>query len=362
VNGLKYIAIGFIALFLSSCIDVPYYFHSSWGHAKIMMKRQSITGLIESPDTPDEMKNKLRSVLLMQRFAVDDLYLPDAGSYLELVQLESPYVAWNVYLTPEFSLTPHTWCFPLIGCVSYRGYFSEEKAKKFSATYRLKGFDVYVGPVLAYSTLGWFKDPLFSPLLQWPEERLAGLIFHELAHARLYIKNDTTFNESFAAVVEREGVKRWLKKRGLTDRIKSDSEERITREPFLKVVSSARQKLGALYRSSVDDREKRLRKIEIFKEMLTLYREIKGGEDATDSREEWLATDMNNAKLASVTIYNDYVPAFENLLLIVDGDMELFYKEAAKIGALPKKDRAVQMKLLADESALYKLSVSMNEN
>ena len=335
-----------ITFFLSSCNDVRYYLHSSVGHAKILLKRQSIANLIEDTATPKELKNKLESVVEIRKFAIEDLHLPDADNYLEMVQLESKYVAWNVYLAPEFSLALHKWCFPFVGCVGYRGYFKEERARKFAEPHRSKGFDVYVGPVNAYSTLGWFKDPVFSTLLKWPEERLAGLIFHELAHSQLYIKNDTTFNESFATVVEREGVNRWLEKRGLPNQMEAVLQERRKRELFLKVVSTALEKLRAIYISPITDEEKRREKAKIFKEMQSHYRRLKGGGDKDDSRERWLATDMNNAKLASVAIYNDYVPAFENLLLKINGNMESFYKEVAKIGALPKVDRDVQMKRL----------------
>lgn len=346
MKNFKYILMISITFFLSSCNDIRYYLHSSVGHAKILLKRQSIAKLIEDPATPKELKNKLESVVEIRKFAIEDLHLPDADNYLEMVQLESKYVAWNVYLAPEFSLALHKWCFPFVGCVGYRGYFKEERARKFAEPYRSKGFDVHVGPVNAYSTLGWFKDPVFSTLLKWPEERLAGLIFHELAHSQLYIKNDTTFNESFATVVEREGVKRWLEKRGLANQMEVVLKDRRKRELFLKVVSTALEKLRVLYISPVTDEEKRREKTKIFEGMQSYYRRLKGKGDKDDSRGKWLATDMNNAKLASVAIYNDYVPAFENLLLKINGNMELFYEEVAKIGAIPKVNRDLQMERL----------------
>ena len=346
VKNVKYILLILITCFLSSCNDIRYYLHSSLGHAQILLKRQSLAKLIEDPATPEELKNKLESVVEIRKFAIEDLRLPDADNYLDMVQLESKYVAWNVYLATEFSLALHKWCFPFVGCVGYRGYFNEEMARKFAEPYLSKGFDVHIGSVNAYSTLGWFKDPVFSTLLKWPEERLAGLIFHELAHSQIYIKNDTTFNESFATMVEREGVKRWLEKKGLANKMEAVLKERRNRELFLKAVSTALAKLKALYISPVTDEEKRREKATIFEGMQSHYRQLRGGVAKDDSRGKWLATDMNNAKLASVAIYNDYVPAFENILLKINGNMKLFYQEVAKIAALPEVDRDLQMKRL----------------
>jgi predicted aminopeptidase len=202
------------ALGMASGCSIGYYSQSISGHLHLMCSREDIAELLQDEHTPAELKDKLRLVLQIREFASDQLDLPNNDSYKSYVELDRDHVVWNVVAAPEFSMELEKWCFFIVGCVTYRGYFSEVKAQTFADTLRAEGNDVYVPGVDAYSTLGWFDDPMLSTLIKRSEPRLAGLIFHELAHQLLYIKNDSAFNESFAKTVELEGVRRWMAYRG----------------------------------------------------------------------------------------------------------------------------------------------------
>jgi predicted aminopeptidase len=195
VRSLRWGVLALPALLLSACADLGYYAHTIQGQWEVLSKRQSIAGLLESPDTSQELRGKLDRVLLMREFAHRELMLPKNDSYKSYADLERPYVVWNVVAAPELSLEPRQWCFPVAGCVQYRGYFSEERARSFAEGLRRDGYDVYVGGVAAYSTLGWFDDPLLNTVLNRSDADLAAMIFHELAHQQLYLPGDSVFNE-----------------------------------------------------------------------------------------------------------------------------------------------------------------------
>jgi predicted aminopeptidase len=206
---------------LASCSNVAYYSQSLWGGAKVLAKRKSVARLIADEQTSPEMRETLSRALEMRDFAVSDLALPDNSSYRKFSDLGRPYVMWNVVAAPELSVAPETWCFMIAGCVAYRGYFSEQRARHFGEKMSERGYDVDVGGVAAYSTIGWFADPLLNTFISRPEPYLAGLLFHELAHQQVFIKGDTMFNESFAMAVEEVGALRWLAHRDLDDQVES---------------------------------------------------------------------------------------------------------------------------------------------
>ena len=200
-------------LMLASC-SLPYYTQSVYGHLRLMSKREPIAEIVADPDTDPELRAQLELVMEIRGFAVDQLALPDNGSYTKYAQLDGEYPVWNVFAAEEFSVDPVTWCFPFTGCVAYRGYFSESRARGYAdRLIERNAYDVWVGGAIAYSTLGHFKDPVLSSMLRYQDPWLAGLIFHEFAHQRLYVKGDSGFNEAFASVVGEIGMERWLASR-----------------------------------------------------------------------------------------------------------------------------------------------------
>jgi predicted aminopeptidase len=304
---------------LAGCTSLGYYSHSIKGGLGILTRRRSIESLLADAATPPELRARLELVLDIREFAGRELALPLGGSYRSYVDLERPYAVWTVVAAEELSSEPVEWCFLIAGCVSYRGYFSPEKAERFAGKLRRKGLETDVGGAAAFSTLGWFSDPVLSSFVDYPDSELAGLVFHELAHQRLYVKVDTTFNESFATVVELEGVRRWL-------------------------LQDGREEALAAYRAAVYTEErseewKRARKEELFEELRQAYRDLETSWGEPSRYGTWFGDGLNNARLASLGAYYDLVPAFETLLAQADGDLNFLYDEAAALGKLPKADR-----------------------
>jgi predicted aminopeptidase len=256
-----------------------------------------------------------------------------------------PFVVWNVFATPEFSLTPQNHCFPIAGCVAYRGYYSQSAARGEAALQRLQGMDVSIGGVEAYSTLGWFNDPIISSMMAWGDERLATLIFHELAHQRFYVKDDTEFNESFATFVEQEGTRQWRAFRGLAP----DSGAQVQqRDQFIQLVLDTRTRLERLYTLPLPADQMRQRKADEFERLRGEYRQLRDSRWAGDKRyDAWINAPMNNARLLPFGLYDQWVPAFAALFRQEAGDWVKFYAAVEKLGALPVGERKVALKALA---------------
>jgi predicted aminopeptidase len=277
--------------------------------------------------------------------------LPDKGSYTRYTDLGRQFVLWNVFAAPSLSLKPLQWCFPIAGCVNYRGYFSEEQAKAEAAKLSANGEDVHVAGVPAYSTLGYFDDPVLSSFVRWPENEVARLIFHELAHQLLYVKDDSQFNESFATTVEEVGVKRWLGAHPNPTLEAQASRNEKLREEFRRITRDARDHLNAIYASSASDDEKRKEKIEAFAAMKAQYERVKAGEPGLAGYDRWFAQNPNNASLAAVGIYTDRVPAFRALLAESGNDLSRFYERVRVIAALPKPERDAALTAAASRAA-----------
>jgi predicted aminopeptidase len=333
------VAIALIAALSGGC----YLLQSAEGQLALMSKRQPITHVIDEPSTPPKLRAQLRSVRAIRDFASHELGLPDNGSYRKYADIGRPYVVWNVVAAPEFSVDPKKWCFPIVGCVAYRGYFVEARARRFAAGLRAQGFDVVVGGVAAYSTLGHFDDPILSTMVNWDDVELAAIIFHELTHQLLYVRNDASFNEALATTVEEEGVRRWLSSQG---REQDLAEHLLQQQHYLQVIalmSQTREHLRLVYAMSLPPplmRERKREAFETLRETYTALRTQWGGHAPFDA---WFAHDINNAHLASIATYFACVPGFERELKAVGGNLPAFYRRARELAKLdqPQRDRLV---------------------
>jgi predicted aminopeptidase len=324
---------------------LPYYEQAIDGQMEIMQKQQPVSNLIENPETPAHLRKKLLLVQSARRFAEKELLLPVNDHYLSYVELNRPYVVWNVFAAPELSLTPETWCFPIVGCVTYRGYFKEADARRFSDALAQKGLDVYIGGAIAYSTLGWFDDPILSTFLNLSASDTVALIFHELAHGLLYIKDDTAFNESFATAVEQEGLKRWQLFYNQSKGYTVWQRKRRHRQKFTDLVIKYRTRLEALYKSNLSTEKKRNQKADVFNQMQSEFRALKLNHPEMSVYNAWFNRPLNNAQLISVSTYHDWVPAFSQMLLDSRGDLEEFYERCRQ---LAKKNPQERHRILTD--------------
>jgi len=334
---------------LSGCSSVSYYSQLAEGQLQLLRARQPVEQVLRDPATDPVLRERLERAEKARVFASDVLKLPDNRSYRVYADLGRPYVVWNVFATPELSLQPITHCFPIAGCVAYRGYYRQGAARGAAALMRQQGLDVYVGGVEAYSTLGWFDDPLLSSMLGWGDERLASLIFHELAHQRFYVKDDTEFNESFATFVEQQGTWQWRAARGLAA-VGEDTS--LQREQFIQLVLDSRERLQQLYAGQLSDAAKRAAKQAEFARLRDEYRQLRDGQWAGDKRyDAWIYAPMSNAKLLPFGLYDQWVPAFAALFQQVGGDWSQFYQAVEKLGKLPLAQRKAELGKLAQPSA-----------
>jgi len=319
-----------------------YYWQSASGQFGIMARAKPIDVVIsESPDAA--LKQRLVRVQEIRSYASRELGLPDNASYTKYADLERPYVVWNVFAAPPLSLRPRQWCFPIAGCVSYRGYFNEKEARAEAARLAAAGDDVWVAGVPAYSTLGYFDDPVLSTFVRWPEVEVARMVFHELAHQVVYVKDDSQFNESFAATVEDAGARRWLAVQGDPKLEAQYLRTERLRGVFRDLIRDTRAELEAVYASEASDDEKRVRKAAALAGMREAYERAKAGEPGLTGYDRWFAgpdgTGPNNASIASVALYTGRVPAFKALLDEAGGDLPRFYEQVKVLAARPKPER-----------------------
>lgn len=335
-----------------------YLAYTARGQLDVMAKREPISKVIARPATPAPVKTQLERVVAIRNFAVNQLGLPDNGSYRSYADVGRPFVVWNVFATPEFSIEPRQWCFPIAGCVAYRGYFSETKARAFATRLKSEKYDVYVGGVAAYSTLGHFDDPVLNTMIGWSDVQLAAIIFHELSHQLLYVPGDSPFNEGFASVVEDEGVRRWLTAQDRTADLAAFHQQRDRYIEFVALVTDTRARLAALYASEAAPQEMKARKQAVLDELAQAHARLKvewGGRSAFD---RWFSEGVNNAHLVSVATYQDCVPAIETVLAATGGNLPDFYRrmrEIARLQPAARSDRACEHDALAAELARREL-------
>jgi predicted aminopeptidase len=331
-------------LALGGCAELGYYAHTIGGQLEILSKRQPIDDLIAANDTDPELKRQLRQVIAMRQFAIKQLHLPDTGSYTDYVALDREHVMWNVFATPEFSLTQKQWCYPFFGCISYRSFFDRARAFAYADTLAAEGYDVSVGVVATYSTLGWFDDPLFSTLLQYSQADLAGFIFHELAHERLYVKDDTEFNESFAMTVQLEGMRRWLAQQQQGDSFASYYRTIQHDAEFVALVMRTRARLQDLYATKLSAPDMRRKKAAIFLQLREEYAALRQQWHGDTSYDGWFHRRLNNASLAPIGTYHGLVPYFHALFQASGQQFDIFMQRAESIGELPLQQRREKLK------------------
>ena len=328
-----------VLLSVSSCQTVSYYSQAVSGQFQLWRAAKPIDEVIDDKQTSPALRQRLELVTEITTYATKDLALPDNGSYRRYADLGRPYVLWNVFAAPEFSLEPVTWCFPIAGCVGYRGYFSEKGAQQFASGLREKKLDVYVGGVPAYSTLGWFDDAVLNTFINYSDADLARLIFHELAHQVAYAPGDTTFNESFATTVELEGARRWLVASGRSDQISQLDTELQRQQQFVDLVMRTRESLETIYQSGAAADEMLRRKVDAYAQLRSDYQALKQQWGGYSGYDRWFSQQLNNAKLASVAAYNQLVPDFQRLLAKNDNDLEAFYQAVIALTKLSPEER-----------------------
>jgi len=330
---------------LVACSGPAYYMQAISGQLKLMHARQDVQSLLDDPATSTELAAHLQAAGQVKLFAQNTLDLPANGSYSSYVEVDGEAIVWNVIATEEFSLQAKQWCFPVAGCVPYRGYFKQHKAEAFSTQLRNKGMDVFVSPAAAYSSLGWFNDPLLSTMFSTSEIRLAAYLFHELAHQRLYIKGDGIFNEGYASFVEETGVRAWVKFNQRQDELQQWQQLKNVSRDFTDMVAVARKELTDLYKSEQTVNDKRRLKAEILDSLLRSYEQLIVEKwQGKRYYSSWFESPVNNAKLALYNTYEGSHCAFQELLDRANGNLREFHRLAEQKSRLKNDQRKAWLK------------------
>ncbi len=339
---------------VSGCRTLSFYGQAIKGQYYIVAHERSMEKLLAEPQTPARLKGRLELAGKLRAFGEKELKLPVNGHYRKYVDVHRRFVVWNVEAAPEFSLEPKSWWYPLVGRLEYRGYFSERGATNYARWLEKKGYDVYVGGVEAYSTLGWFKDPLLNTFLFNADANLAETIFHELGHQRVFASGDTDFNEAFATTVGQEGARRWLRAQGDAAAYEQYLAQLRRTEQFVRLISHTRARLAALYgderteggkikanrkKRNAPPEQLRKEKARILAQLQQDYAQLKAQWGGNTDYDDWFAGRVNNAQLNSVAAYYDLLPGFEQLLQMNGGDLEKFYAAAERLSKMPKKER-----------------------
>ncbi|MEX2495362.1 MAG: aminopeptidase [Woeseia sp.] len=333
------------ALFL---LEGCYYSQAIRGHFDVMQRRRPVVEILDDPASPAQLKERLEFVLEARRFAIDELGLPDNGSYSSYADLERDFVVWNVVAAPEFSLQAKEWCFPVAGCVAYRGYFAKDAAHRAAGKLRDDGYDVAVGGVSAYSTLGRFSDPVLNTMIVWSDTDLVATLIHELAHQKIYAQDDTRFNESFATAVAEIGIERWFAARGDPQRLGVYLGRKALRREMLERVEESRIQLAALYDSELEALQMRRQKAAILDRLSGDVETLLAANGANPPR--WLAGSVNNARLVSLGLYEGWLTAFRTLYKDCNGDLDCFYADAQQLAGLPGDQRYARLIMLSEGS------------
>ena len=325
---------------MAACQSLGYYAQSARGQIQLLNRSEPIDNLLQEKNADEKLRQKLAWIKEVREFASEELDLPKNKSYTRYADIDRNYVVWNIFAAPELSLDPYRWCYPIVGCQAYRGYFSRQPAVDYAGRLREQGYDVSVGGVRAYSTLGWFDDPVINTFIHYPENDLAGLIFHELAHQVVYVKGDTVFNESFATLVEIRGVEKWLKQHATPDELSSYRRNQDFENDVISLIMRHKKALDHLYRSRLSDDAKRAQKQQIFSALKQEYQRLKiSGEKSKSAWDSWFARDLNNANMIAIGAYYAKVDDFNRMFENAGGDFSAFYGEVKKLAKLSKRQR-----------------------
>jgi predicted aminopeptidase len=331
-----------LCLALGGC-GTMYVAQAARGQMQILTARQPIKRVLSNPKTDPGLRKRLEVVRAAREFASRELGLPNNKSYTSYADLKREFVVWSVVATPEFSVEPREWCFPIVGCVAYRGYFRQASAEKFADSLRAAGFDTIVGGIPAYSTLGKFNDPILNTMMTYGDDELASIMFHELSHQLVYIADDTSFNEAFAVTVEQEGLARWLKSRGREDELSRYFKRRERQAEGVALVARFRRELKLLYSTDLPVDAMRVRKAEVFERLVRELRELDKRYGTQSGLAAELAGKPNNARLASLATYYECVPGFEKLLAGEQHDLPRFYAAVRALAELPREERRARL-------------------
>jgi predicted aminopeptidase len=326
---------------MSSGCALPYYWQAIGGQLDLMRKREPIEAIVDDAKREAELRTTLRAAAELRLFAVTDLHLPDNDSYTTYADLGRPYVVWNVVAAEPFSVDPEQWCFPFAGCVSYRGYFERERAEAFQRRLERRGFDTYSGGSTAYSTLGYFADPVLNTMLHGGVEDVAAILFHELAHQKVYVAGDSELSEAFATAVEERGVEMWLRARGDQAGLKRYAGRVARRGEIAALVAEQQNRLRSLFVANSDEVAKRAAKAAAFDQMRADYAALKERWGGMREYDAWFAGPLNNATLVAIATYRRWLPALKAHLLAVG--FEQYYEDVAALGDLPAEDRQVRL-------------------
>lgn len=344
---LRVLAVACLLAATSACSSLRYYAHVAHGQVALLAKRERVAAVVADPRRDERLRERLAQAQQARAFASDRLGLPRNRSYTSYVELGRPYVTWNVFATAEFSVEPVTHCFPFAGCVAYLGYFERARAEREAARLRALGEDTSVEGAAAYSTLGWFSDPILSSMLRWSGDELDGTIFHELAHQELYVRDDTAFNESYASFVQQQGLREWRAARGLSP---PDEHEDERDAAFTRLVLDLRERLKVLYATERPEPELRLAKQEEFAAFRQRYAQQRDAEWGGSHRyDAWVQAPLNNASLVPFGLYETWIPAFARLFREAGGQWPQFHRHARALADLPKARRDAELARLAAE-------------
>jgi predicted aminopeptidase len=341
-----------LAILLGSggCQTAAYYSQAVVGQARMLCGRQSIKKMVADPTQPRALADKLKLVLELREYAHTELGLDPGDNYLKYKALDRKFALWVVYAAPEFNVYLKSWWYPVVGRFTSRGWFTEGRARRYADQLRQRGLDVHVGGAPAYSTLGWFADPVLSTFVLNSDADLAELIFHELTHKRLFLPGDTSFNESFATATAQAGVLRWLKDQGDDEAVASYHAECLREATFARLAFEARDSLKKLYATSQPDDTKRKRKSAILDGLKKQLLDLHQNDPEYSGVARWAERPINNATLSAIAVYHRQVPAFERLLEECDGDLEKFFAEVVALSKLAKDERAKRMEKLTHEN------------
>ncbi|MGI9295266.1 MAG: aminopeptidase [Pseudomonadales bacterium] len=315
---------------------MSFYSQAIAGQLTILTKRTPIKKLLAEGQLSEAETERFALIEDILQFAEEELKLPVEKTFSTFVDLQRDYVVWNVFAAPTYSVEPYEWCYPIAGCANYRGYFSEHKARAYANRLAARGYDTYVAGVKAYSTLGWFNDPILNTFMSYSDARLAGLVFHELAHKVLYVPGDTDFNESFARTVEIVGVKRWLAARNSEQLFAAFQRRQHVREQFVGLVHALREKLQTAYQTALTDAEKQHAKAQLFAEFELEFATFVQQYPTAKRYRFWVKRASNNAKLVPINSYNRWVPAFDTL---VQDDLGPFFEQCRELAKQDKEQR-----------------------